>query len=296
MLGQVAEHLWLVGVDLDLALSPVTGEIGAWGQKWIDRLASYTEVSPSGAGVKIFGTVTQLPAALWDDEEGKFKGKEATPPGVGMPEGAEGCGHDKAEIGIYPCGRYFAFTGQHLPGTPAELADITEAFAEIAAVVVAMGQDDKAGEPGSEPKTGSSAASIDLGALPAQLRELVEVDPKLADSWARGTKLTKGKDASASGLEFSLVVYLAWREHDDDLIELAVRHYPHGQIGGGKLTGGNAARRLEKLLKEAAKTRRKAARWSETKAWQDDLLCTDRGEPRDCLANGELARRIRTGG
>ena len=107
-----------------------------------------------------------------------------------------------------------------------------------------------------------AAIELDLDALPAQLREAIEADPKLVDSWAKGTKLTKGEDASAKGLEFSLVVYLAWREHDDDLIELAVRHYPHGQIGSGKLTGGNADRRLDKLLEKAEKNpRKKAKRW-----------------------------------
>jgi predicted P-loop ATPase len=289
MLGQVAEHLWLVGGDLDRCRSPVTGKIEPWAQRWIDRLATYGEVSPSGAGVKLFGTVTQLPAALWDADGSKWKGLEATPPDAAMPEGAEGCGHDKAEIGLYPCTRYFTLTGQHLPGTPNTIADITEAFAELATAVVSMAHDDNVHAP--EPQADASPIGLDLGALPAQLREIVESDPKLADSWAKGTKLTKGKDASASGLEFSLAVYLAWREHDEELIELAVRHYPHGQIGGGKLTGGNAARRLEKLLKEAEKSRKKAVRWSEAKAWQDDLLCTERGEPRDCLANGALILR-----
>jgi primase-polymerase (primpol)-like protein len=100
MLGQVAENLWLVGVDLDLALSPATGSLQPWAKRWIDRLATYGEVSPSGAGVKLFGTVAQPPAALWNAEERKFKGSEATPPGAGIPEGVEGCGHDTPEIGV----------------------------------------------------------------------------------------------------------------------------------------------------------------------------------------------------
>jgi predicted P-loop ATPase len=291
VLGQVAESLWLVGVDLDLALSPVTGEIQPWARRWVDRLRTYGEVSPSGAGVKLFGTVTQLPSVLWDADEGKFKGKEATPPDAGMPEGAKGCGHDKAEIGIYPCARYFTFTGQHLPGTPTELADITEAFAELAAAVVGMGQDDEAREPAPEPQTETAPVEVDLSGLPAQLRELIEADPKLADSWARGTKLTKGKDASASGLEFSLLNYLAFAEHDDEQIELAIRHYPHGQIGGGKLKGGNADRRLKKLLREAERIRQKAKRWQESAAWYQELLCGEEGLPRDCLANGSTILR-----
>src|SRR5215216_2538112 len=128
--------------------------------------------------------VTQPPAVLWNDDEGKFKGKEATPPGVGMPEGAEGCGHDKAEIGVYPCARYFTLTGQHLPGTPAELADITEAFAELAAVVLGMAR----GE-GTTEAPQAEAIEVNLDTLPDLLRELMAADPKLVDAWAKGTKL-----------------------------------------------------------------------------------------------------------
>ena len=47
-------------------------------------------------------------------------------------------------------------------------------------------------------------------------------------------------------------------------IALAVRHYPHGQVGSGKLTGGNAERRVERLLEEAERIREKARRWRES--------------------------------
>jgi len=42
------------GIDLDKCIDPTTGEIKPWGQRIISDVASYTEVSPSGTGVKIF--------------------------------------------------------------------------------------------------------------------------------------------------------------------------------------------------------------------------------------------------
>ena len=42
------------GVDIDDCRNAETGEIAPWAQNIIDNLASYTEISPSGTGVKIF--------------------------------------------------------------------------------------------------------------------------------------------------------------------------------------------------------------------------------------------------
>jgi len=77
------------GVDLDKCRDPDTGAIEAWARAIIAALDSYTEVSPSGTGVKI--TVRGvLPT------KGKRKGR----------------------IEMYREGRYFTMTGQHLAGTP----------------------------------------------------------------------------------------------------------------------------------------------------------------------------------
>lgn len=98
------------GVDLDGCRNPETGEIAAWAQAWIDQLASYTEVSPSGAGVKIF-----LQAAL--------------PKGITHPLGP----HQGYEI--YVQGRYFTVTGQHLEGTP---ETVRAAQAELEALIASL--------------------------------------------------------------------------------------------------------------------------------------------------------------
>jgi putative DNA primase/helicase len=43
----------LIGVDLDKCRDPETGYIEPWAQKIIARLDSYTEISPSGTGLKV---------------------------------------------------------------------------------------------------------------------------------------------------------------------------------------------------------------------------------------------------
>src|SRR3712207_331441 len=79
----------LCGVDLDGCLEPETGEVEGWAQEIIEELNSYTEVSPSGAGVHIL-----------------IRGK--------LPEGH----NRKGRFEVYDKGRYFTVTGKHLAGTP----------------------------------------------------------------------------------------------------------------------------------------------------------------------------------
>src|SRR5690606_3258575 len=47
------------GVDLDKCLDAETGEIKPWGLEFIELLASYTEISPSGTGVKAIVEATK---------------------------------------------------------------------------------------------------------------------------------------------------------------------------------------------------------------------------------------------
>jgi len=87
----------MVGIDLDHCRNPETGEITPEAAERIKRLDTYTEISPSGTGVKmwVYGTMPSF-------------------------------GHKKGDVEIYgsqvgktgPCGRFFTMTGHWLPGTP----------------------------------------------------------------------------------------------------------------------------------------------------------------------------------
>ena len=44
----------LAGIDLDTCRNPDTEEVEPWAQEIVDRFGTYTEVSPSGTGLKVF--------------------------------------------------------------------------------------------------------------------------------------------------------------------------------------------------------------------------------------------------
>jgi primase-polymerase (primpol)-like protein len=91
----------VVGIDLDDCRDPASGALTAKEQGIVDRIASYTEVSPSGTGVKIF-----LLAST-------------------------GVNRRTAGVEIYSRDRYFTVTGQHVPGTPDDLQERTEELAAL---------------------------------------------------------------------------------------------------------------------------------------------------------------------
>jgi uncharacterized protein DUF3987/primase/DNA polymerase family protein len=77
------------GVDLDGCRDPETDEIEPWAKGIVQELNSYTEVSPSGAGLHIL-----------------VRGE--------LPDGR----NRQGRIEMYDHGRYFTITGRHLEGTP----------------------------------------------------------------------------------------------------------------------------------------------------------------------------------
>ena len=95
----------IVGVDLDDCRNPSTGVLSCWAQYIVEWLNSYTEVSPSGTGVKVF-LRGQLP--------GQGRKFNLTKPEKGVKTPA---------IEIYSDDRYFTMTGHHLTGTPDDLMD-----------------------------------------------------------------------------------------------------------------------------------------------------------------------------
>ena len=86
----------IVGVDLDKCRDADTGVIEPWAEEIVKGLNSYTEVSPSGTGLHVFG-------------------RGSLPPGK----------RKKAKIEAYEHSRFFTMTGQHLPETPTTIEDRT---------------------------------------------------------------------------------------------------------------------------------------------------------------------------
>ena len=101
-------------IDLDGCVDPGTREIAPWGRQYIGMINSFTEFSPSGTGVHIYG-------------KGKFTGKghkrfvDARPTVKGKRPAVE----------FYCVGRYAAVTGDHVPGTPTTLEPRQEVLVHL---------------------------------------------------------------------------------------------------------------------------------------------------------------------
>ncbi len=80
------------GVDLDNCIDSSSGRLKPWAAKIVQRLNSYTEISPSGKGLKIF--------------------VQATKPGARCK-----AGHEDGAIEMYDHDRFFTVTGRQWAGT-----------------------------------------------------------------------------------------------------------------------------------------------------------------------------------
>lgn len=101
-----------VGVDLDNCRDEQSGDVEPWAAEIVCRLASYTEVSPSGTGVKVFLRGT-LPAGR----------RVVNGDGKRFPVGRR--------IEVYDANHYFTVTGEILDGVPRQLMSRPEALAEV---------------------------------------------------------------------------------------------------------------------------------------------------------------------
>lgn len=126
------------GVDLDKCRDPENGEIEPWAAAIIERLNSYTEISPSGTGLHIL-VKGKLPTGGRKKEVQKE---------LNAKDGI------KRVFETYDVGRYFTMTGAHIPGTPATIQDRQ---AELTALHTEI-----FGKPQAQQKNTPPAAALDL--------------------------------------------------------------------------------------------------------------------------------------
>lgn len=117
MLGACGD-LWLAGVDLDTCRNSNTGAIEAWATEVLERLGTYSEISPSETGVKLFfllrpEDVSRLRPLMAG--EGKNSRTWKRPNGTAHPPAIE----------LHLDKRYFAVTWEGLDDAPAELRTVS---------------------------------------------------------------------------------------------------------------------------------------------------------------------------
>ncbi|MBV9325729.1 MAG: DUF3987 domain-containing protein [Chloroflexi bacterium] len=103
-----------VGIDIDGCRNPQTGHIATWARPIIRSLHSYTEISPSGTGVKI-AVQGSLPQP----------GRKTELPNV------ERVSFKAPAIEMYASARYFTITGEHVAGTPQTIEPAQAALDEL---------------------------------------------------------------------------------------------------------------------------------------------------------------------
>jgi hypothetical protein len=164
----------LIGVDLDNCRDPQTGVIEQWAQQIIDTLNTYTEVSPSGTGFRLF-----------------LRGR--LPPD----------GRKRKDFECYCWARYVTVTGQHLDGTPLTIEDRE---AEILAVHKKIWPEHHEPKQTSTTSSGQPVDLTDLELIEKAKRMKKGAGAKFAALWSGDTS----GYASKSEADLALVNYLAF--------------------------------------------------------------------------------------
>lgn len=102
------------GIDLDDCI--VGGHVLPWAKKLLLAFNSYSEISPSGGGIKVW---------VEGKTPGSAKPRKAKIPADVIPSDTPG------SIEIYPSGRFFTVTGWHVEGTPSEIRSANGALTEL---------------------------------------------------------------------------------------------------------------------------------------------------------------------
>lgn len=141
----------LGGIDLDACRDPETGTLTTWAIELINDFDSYTEISPSGTGVKIFafGAPKSLPSHVIK-MPGKMLGKK------------------KPQIEAYVADRYFCVTGLHLEDTPMLVKDAKKAWAKLIMMLSGHGQQNA--PPDTDGKVESGSRNVTLASMAGSMR------------------------------------------------------------------------------------------------------------------------------
>ncbi|EMA52022.1 phage NrS-1 polymerase family protein [Halococcus salifodinae] len=211
-----AAHDPFVGVDLDGCRDPETEVGDEWAVEVINRLDSYTEVSPSGTGYHVL-----------------VRGDLATQR------------RRKGDVEMYDTARFFTVTGEHVDGTPTEVVERSEALGAI--------QREYLGETGSETSDERSspdpAASAPETAVDLDDETLIAkaTAAKNGDRFARLWEGNTGDYDSHSEADMALCFHLAfWTGGDQARVDRLFRrsglmrekwdevHYADGSTYGEK--------------------------------------------------------------
>jgi len=227
------------GVDLDDCIDPATGQLKPWGTGLVIRLASYTEISPSGGGVKVF--------------------LKAVKPGNRCRKA-----YQDGEVEIYDRDRFFTVTGRRLPEAPADVEDRQEALGAVYEEV--FGEDAVCATPPFPPSpSGNGHVRLDDDEIIRLASRQRRSGEKFAALWAgRWNDHFNSPSEADSSVIFTLAFYTKDAVQLDRLFRQSGLIRPkwdeqHGEQTYGQMT---IAKALAKVVKQYAprQKRKKAPR------------------------------------
>lgn len=225
------------GVDLDDSLDESTGELKPWAQQIVDRLDSYTEISPSGSGLKVF--------------------IKANKPGSRCRKA-----YEDGEVEIYDRDRFFTVTGDRLATISSEINIRQESLDLIYAQV--FGNED----PGTDavPTANRGPQPSDSGSVALSDQEIIDLASKQRRTGPKFQSLWTGDwnshFNSASEADSSVVFTLAFYTKDPQQLDRIFRQsglmrdkwdQKHGNESYGQKTIAKALRKVTKQYKPPEK-------------------------------------------
>lgn len=237
-LGDLPDGRILAGIDLDTCRDPQTGDTAEWAQAVVSRFASYTEISPSLTGLKLFflidATDRERALGLVDKGNGE-RGRQWKQPTSGN--------HPPA-IELYTAGRYFTVTHEHLTGAPKELNAVP--FEKLRWLVEEHGPafckkdrnakretaaDPRRGRTAGAPKADDADLKARGEAALARLEAFASKGRKKITAILKGDASFLGDDKSRSAFEFWLVRYCLDAGFSQEEARAAFYAFPHGADG-----------------------------------------------------------------
>jgi hypothetical protein len=242
----------LIALDLDNCRDAESGEIAPWAAELVETCDTYTEVTPSGRGLRIIGLNETLLAPIHRQ--------------VAMPDGG------RVEI-YHRCPRYITVSGRRLPEAPDRLRAICDTTVELLRASSPGGADPDA--PAPEPNPDAAGSPEDIAAA---LAAMPNADLPW-DEWSRiGMAAFRASGGSAGALE----AWTAWsaksRKHADGACAERWAHWrrsPPTRLGFGTLY--HEARRANPLWVPPSRTMAAAGNSATQAPWD----ATPHPAPRD---------------
>lgn len=213
------------GIDMDHCRDPQTGVIKPWAMEIVKGLDSYTEITPSGEGLRVW-----------------IRGQKT---GTGCKKSM---GSNGQKIEIYDHDRYFTVTENHLAGTP---DTINERQEELTAVeqktfgAVALA---------AQVHVASSAAPAPV--VPSISAQQVIDLMKKAKNWPEIERLMDGDiskyNDDDSSADAALCCYTAWYTHDPEVIDQVMRMGKLGERDKWKTRADYRKRTIDRAIATVA--------------------------------------------